>query len=388
MLTFKLTDAYCRSLKPKDKPYKVFDGRGLYLYVSASGSKIWRATYAFEGKRSTASFGPYSDVSLAEAREKLSELKGKLRNGVKPTHKPKAPKPGMTLREATKTYWESRKDLSEGYRNNAVRGIEMHLANLLDIPIDSIDRTALLSCLQRLDARGRHVYVRRVRMWSGQVFDWAIENEHATSNPAATIKPEKAFGRKKTKHFPALDLHEMPQFIARLDMDNELGSVLACWMLGYTWVRTKELRMMRWDEIHGDTWLIPEGKMKRARDHVIPLSRQALAILDQMRLRNYDSQYVFPSYHRSDRPISNNTILMLIARLGYKGKMSGHGWRSVASTWANEKQYNPDAIEMQLSHSHESKDKTRAAYNRAKYMDIRRPMLQDWADWLDGLKQD
>jgi integrase len=158
--------------------------------------------------------------------------------------------------------------------------------------------------------------------------------------------------------------------------------------IGYTWVRTNELRMMRWDEIHGDMWVIPEGKMKRARDHVVPLSRQALAILEQMRLRSYDSQYVFPSYHRGDRPISNNTILALIARIGYKGKMTGHGWRSVASTWANEKQYSPDAIEMQLSHSHESKDKTRAAYNRAKYMDIRRPMLQDWADWLDGFKQD
>jgi integrase len=388
MLTFKLTDAYCRGLKARDRPYKVFDGRGLYLYVSPTGSKIWRATYAFNGKRSTASFGPYPDVSLAEAREKLVGLKRILRDGINPTHKSEKPKPGMSLRDATKNYWEKRLDLSERYRNNAIRGIERHLAELLDTSIDTIDRTALLSCLQRLDARGKHVYVRKVRMWVGQVFDWAIENEHAKANPAATIKPEKAFGRKKVRHFPALDLHEIPQFIARLDMDGELGSVLACWLLGYTWVRTNELRMMRWDEIHGDTWIIPEGKMKRARDHVVPLSRQALAILGEMRLRSHDSQYVFPSCHRGDRPISNNTILALIARTGYKGKMTGHGWRSIASTWANEKQYSPDAIEMQLSHSHESKDKTRAAYNRAKYMDIRRPMLQDWADWLDGFKQD
>jgi integrase len=107
----------------------------------------------------------------------------------------------------------------------------LHLVDLLDTPVDTIDRTALLSCLQRLDARGKHVYVRKVRMWVGQVFDWAIENGHVKANPAATIKPEKAFGRKKVQHFPALDLHDIPQFIAQLDMDCELGSVLACWLL-------------------------------------------------------------------------------------------------------------------------------------------------------------
>src|SRR5690606_28782828 len=205
-------------------------------------------------------------------------------------------------------------------------------------------------------------------------------------NPAMLINPKKAFGRATVEHFAALELRDLPDFLARLNMEGSLQSVLACRMLGLTWTRTTELRMMRWDEIEGKVWRVPAGRMKRRKYHLVPLSRQALDILDVMRARSRGSEYVFPSDRRVDRPMSENSILYLLHRIGYKGRMTGHGWRAVASTWANENGYSKDAIERQLAHSPE--DKIRAVYNRAEYMPEREAMLQAWADWLDSHNAD
>ena len=161
-----------------------------------------------------------------------------------------------------------------------------------------------------------------------------------------------------------------------------MQSVLACKLLALTWVRTSELRMMEWAEIEADAWIIPAGKMKRRREHVVPLSRQALALLDEMRNRAAPgARFIFPAPRRADRPLSENAVLYLIARMGYHGRMTGHGWRSVASTWANDRGYSADAIERQLAHV--PGNRVRAVYNRAEYLPLRREMLQAWADWLD-----
>ena len=159
-----------------------------------------------------------------------------------------------------------------------------------------------------------------------------------------------------------------------------IQSAQACRLLALTWVRTQELRMMEWTEIDGDLWRIPAGKMKRRRDHLVPLSKQALVILENMRQRGTGSVYVFPNDRSADRPMSENAVLYLIGRIGYGGKMTGHGWRSVASTWANEAGHNKDAIERQLAHAPD--DKVRATYNRAEYLPERKTMLQAWSDWL------
>jgi integrase len=383
MPTNKLRDAQCKGAKSTGKPCKLFDGGGLFLFVSPSGAKTWRAAYRFSGKPKTISFGPYPDVSLAEAREKLAGVKTILRSGVDPMTERKqasSARKGITLGDALTAYWSGRQDISASYRSKATRGIAMHLSGLMDTPVGAIERDDLLACMQRMDAAGLHVYVRKVRMWTSQVFDWAVENGHAAANPATSIRPEKAFGKSRVEHLPALALREVPEFLHRLSFEHDLNSVLACRLLALTWVRTVELRMMEWREIEGDVWIILAGKMKRRRDHVVPLSRQALAILDEMRARNGEARYVFPAPHRGDRPMSENAILYLIARMGYKGRMSGHGWRSIASTWANERGYNPDAIERQLAHV--PNNKVRSAYNRAEYLPLRREMLQAWADWI------
>ena len=385
MPTNTLSDARCKGAKPSDKPYKLFDGGGLHLYVSTTGSRTWRLAYRLAGKPQTMSLGSYPEISLAAARVKREEAKRALIEGHDPMAPRRVNRQGITLAEATETYWQGRKDVSATYRTNALRGIELHLVRLLSKPISSITRDDLLGELLLMDAAGLHVYVRKVRMWVGQVFEWAVENGIANINPAALIRPEKAFGRAKVTSFAALALREVPEFLERLAMEGDLQSVLACRLLALTWVRTNELRMMEWSEIDeaGKVWLIPAGKMKRDRDHLVPLSDQSLAVLKQLRARSRpEARYVLSAPHRMDRPMSENSVLTLIARMGYRGRMTGHGWRSVASTWANENGYSPDAIERQLAHVPDNK--IRAVYNRAEYLTDRKKLLQDWADWLDS----
>ncbi len=382
MPTNTLTDARCRAARPTDKAQKLFDGNGLHLWISPKGAKVWRLAYRVDGVPKTISLGPYPEISLATARTRRDALRADLRDGIDPSKQRRQSRAGMTLADAVTHYWEGRRDVSDGYRTNALRGIEMHLIPALGArPVASITRDDLLRELLRMDAAGLSVYVRRVRMWVSQVFDWAVEIGHAEANPAASIRPQKAFSRVEPVPMAALDLREVPDLMARLALERDLQSVLACRLLALTWTRTGELRMMRWNEIDADAWRIPAARMKRRRDHVVPLSRQALAILDQLRARCRGSEYVFPAEHRLDRPMSENAVLYLLHRLGYKGRMTGHGWRSVASTWANERGYNRDAIERQLAHAPD--DKIRALYNRAEYLPERSAMLAAWADWLD-----
>lgn len=340
-----------------------------------------------QGKPKTMSLGPYPQVSLSEARRKRAEAKAALLAGGDPMAPRRAKK--VTFRQAVVEYWSGRMDVSESYRANALRGLELHLMPALgDLALVEIDRDRLMAELRRVDAAGHHVYVRKIRMWASQVFEWAMEHGFASVNPAAMIRPEKAFGRAPVQHMAALELREVPELMRRMALEGDLNSVLACRLLAYTWTRTSELRFMEWSEIdeHAAIWIIPAGKMKRRRDHLVPLSMQALAVLNKMRDRSRGSKYVFAAENRLDRPMSENAILYLLYRLGYKGKMTGHGWRAVASTWANERGYSADAIERQLAHV--PGDAVRAAYNRAQYLDERRRMLQDWANWLDSFTAD
>ncbi len=381
MPTNTLTDSQCRSAKPTEKGRKLFDGHGLYLYVSPLGSKSFRVAYRLDGKQQTATLGPYPLLSLAAARIQRDELRRKLLEGTSPKAPPKRVQ--LTFAQAVPLYWAGRKDVTERYVADAVRAMEMYLVPGLGAKdLGAITREHLLDELVKVDKAGRHSYVRKIRMWASQIFDWGIEHKHCATNPAAAIRPEKAFGRQKRTSFAALELDEVPGFLDRLAFEGELQSALACRMLALTWVRTTELRNMQWSEIEGDLWRIPEGKMKRARDHLVPLSAQAMAVLEKLKLRSRGSRFVLPAEHTLERPISENAVLYLLHRMGFKGRMTGHGWRSVGSTWANERGFNPDAIERQLAHV--ADDKTRAAYNRAAYLPERRKMLQAWADWLEN----
>lgn len=378
MPTNKLLDSKIRAIAATDRPQKFFDGAGLFLFVSPKGAKVWRLAYRVNGKAQTATIGPYPLIGLAEARKKRDEIKLKLLAG-EPLAK--RAKRALTLSEACGEYWGGRDDLSASYLANAKRALEMHIEPKLGaVPVAELTREQVLDALKVMDAAKLYEYVRKTRMWLSQVLDWAVENGHAEANVAATIKADKAFGKAPVEHFAAVSLPEVPALMERIALEGEIQSVLACRLLALTWTRTVELRMMEWSEIHGDQWVIPAGKMKRRREHVVPLTAQAMEIIENMRARSRGSPYVFPGDHRIERPMSENAILYLLHRCGYKGRMTGHGFRSVASTWANDAGHNPDAIERQLAHV--PADMTRAAYNRAAYLPQRRAMLQAWADWL------
>lgn len=380
MPTNTLSDHKCKAAKPGPKGQKLFDGHGLFLYVTPTGAKVWRMAYRRDGKAQTATFGPYPLLSLAEARAKRDDLRKELLNGGTVVART-AKKTSTTLAAAREQYWAGRKDLSEAYRTNAINALVQHIEPTLGTrAIDTLTRDDVLAPLNVMDAAGHHVYVRKVRMWLGQVFDWAIEQGMAKVNPCDQINPQKAFGAAPVESFASLELPQIAGFMRRLAMEGEIQSAIACKLLALTWVRTKELRFMEWTEIEGDLWRIPKGKMKRKRDHLVPLSRQALQLIERMKARSRGSIYVFPSDRRDDRTMSENAVLYLIDRIGFGGQMTGHGWRTVGSTWANESGFNRDAIERQLAHSPD--DKVRATYNRAEFLPERRAMLQAWADWL------
>ena len=375
----KLNDAAVRKAQPKAKAYKLFDGGSMYLAVLPSGVKSWRMAYRVAGKPQTATIGPYPLVSLAAARVRRDEMRLALLNGG--SVKPVKAKPVLTLEDASGQYWASRRDVSPDYRMNAENAIARHVLPALGkLPVTDITRAQVLAALMAMDTAGLSVYVRKTRIWLSQVFDWAVEHEHAAANPVQQIDPRKAFSKSVVTSFASLDITEVPAFMERLALEGVIQSAVATKLLALTWVRTQELRLMEFSEIDGDVWRIPAGKMKRRRDHIVPLSRQALELVEHMQARTRGSKYVFPNDRRLDRPMSENAILYLIGRMGYGGRMTGHGWRSIGSTWANEAGFSADAIERQLAHAPD--DRTRAVYNKAEYFDIRQKMLQAWADWL------
>ncbi len=385
MPTTALTDAKVRSLKPRPKPYKVFDGKGLHLYLSPTGAKVWRLAYRLHGKPQTMSFGPYPEVSLVAARGKRDEARERLRAGADPMQPRRAARGALTLKDACEGYWRDRQDISADYRKNIQRAFEMHVYPVIgERSVAGLTRDDFMDVFKPMNAKELFDYVRKVRGWLRQPIDWCVEHGEAAVNHVALIKPEKAFGKRKQEHFASVPLSEVGALLYRIRMEGELQSALACRLLAYTWVRTVELRTMMPGELEateGGLWRIPKGKMKRRREHLVPLSRQASQHAKALVERSPGSRFVMPNDRRPDRPMSENAILYLLGRIGYAGRMTGHGWRTIASTWANENGWTPDAIERQLAHAPD--DETRAIYNTAQYLPERRRMLQAWADWLD-----
>lgn len=376
-----LTDADCRKATPNEgKLRKLFDGHGLFLAVLPSGNKVWRLAYRNNvGTQQTAVIGPYPLIGLKDARERRDAIRLKLLDG--DDLKPKATaKPSISFDAAIAEYWAGRTDIGEGYKANALRGLAMHLSPTIGaMQVRDVTRDNLMDALKPMDAAGLTVYVRRVRMWASQVLDWSVQHGHADSNPASSINSKVAFSRKPREGFAFLPLSEVHPFLERMSLEHDIQSVLACKLLALTWTRTNELRGLKWLEVEGDTLRIPAKRMKAGREHLVPLSTQAEAILKVMKERSRGSAYVFPNDRTGSRPMSENAVLYLIHRIGYKGRMTGHGWRKVGSTWANENEYNADHIEMQLAHKDGG---VRGVYNSAEYLKPRRVMLQAFADWL------
>jgi len=386
----RLKDITVRNAKPRPKKYKIYDGEGLYLEVLPTGAKYWRMKYFFAGKEKRLALGVYPEISLADARERRSQARKVLAAGQDPVQAKQEAKRLATLKHANtfeaiaREWFENRKhEWAPSFADMVLDRLERHiLPNLGHRPIADVQAPEVLAILRVVEGKGALEMARRVMQMCGQIFMYAIATARAQRNPVADLR-----GALKTpvvKHRAYLKESELPDYLRKLDAyDGHAQTKLALRLLLLTFVRTTELRAAQWQEIDWDKaeWRIPPERMKMKETHLVPLSRQALAVLRDLQNRSGDRPYIFTNQHNPHTFMSENTMLYALYRMGYHSRTTGHGFRSTASTILNEHGFRADVIERQLAHS--ERNSVRAAYNHAQYLPERREMMQWWADYLD-----
>jgi len=390
-----LNDTKIRSIRLPEKPVKLFDGDGLFLFVTLQGSKLWRLKYRHEGKEKLLSLGKYPEVGLAEARQKKEEARKLIAAGIDPGAVKKAQKQAET--EETETFeviareWHTKfsptwaKTHTDGIMSRLERDIFPWIGKR---PIAEIKAPELLTVIRRVESRGALESAHRVRTIAGQVFRYAVATGRAEHDPAADLKG--ALPPKKVKHHAAIiDPKEICALLRAIDgYTGHFVVKCALRIAPLVFVRPGELRHAEWSEIDFEeaTWNIPANKMKMKDPHLVPLCRQAVEILKDLQPLTGTGRYVFPSARSFARPMSENAILAALRRMGYsKEEMTGHGFRAMARTILDEVlQVRPDFIEHQLAHA--VRDPNGRAYNRTAHLAERKRMMQMWADYLDGLK--
>jgi integrase len=387
-----LTDAAIRGAKAKNKPYKLFDERGLFLLVTPTGSRLWRLKYYVSGREKLLSLGDYRDVPLKRAREKRDDARRLLADGVDPSAQRKAEQlaSANTLR-AIGDEWLAiqKKTLAPNTFEIAYgRLTNMLYPSLGNMPMTEIKAPDLLAVLRRIESRGTHETAHRVRALFGRVARYAIATGRAERDVSADLRG--ALVPVATRNFPAIT---EPRRIGELlrAIDGYRGHVpteYALKLAPLLFVRPGELRGAKWKEFDLDAaeWRIPGDRMKMGREHIVPLSKQAVALLRGLQEFTGSGEYVFPSLRAPSRPISDNTLNAALRRLGFaQDEMTAHGFRSMASTRLNEMGFAGDVIELQLAHA--ERDEVRGAYNRATRIGDRRVMMQEWSNYLDGLRE-
>lgn len=402
-LAIPLTDIAPRNAKKKDKPYKLTDGGGLYLLVNTDGARYWRMDYRFGEARRTLAFGKYPDVSLAEARDKRKAARKLLDDGTDPGQvKKDVQRVGAEI--ATQTFeklardWHSNK-LASWHQTTAkdtLRRLEIDIFPQIGaMPIASITHQHMIAALRKIEARGAREVAHRVKATCARVFSYANQQGIKNANPAAdltdVLKPVQP------GHFAAITADELPEFLAAMTKNDArlfLPTRTALRLMMLLFVRTSELITTPWSEIdlEAGSWVIPWQRMKRGKltvnpdktDHHVCLSRQALDLLRELHTMTGGGKFLFPNQRDHEKPMSNGAILMALKRMGYQNKMTGHGFRALAMSTIKERLgYRHEAVDRQLAHA--QKDKVASAYDRAQFLDERKKMMQEWADYLDTI---
>lgn len=387
-LQMPMSDLKIRKLEPREKPYMVRDDRGLYLEILPNGAKYWRIRLWEHGKEIKRSLGVYPEVTLAQARTKRDEIRGRVSAGESAFT---AREDGATFRAVTNE-WLEKKVLpirTPGHvRSIRYRVHRWLLPSIGHRPMAAITARDLLDIARRIEANGTYETAHRVMQICGQVFRYGVATGRCQRDPTGDLKG--ALVPVRETHHPTITEPRKIGALARV-LDGYDGSLVvrcALRLALLTFVRPGELRNAEWREIDmaKAEWRIPAEKMKMRRPHVVPLSRQALAALEAVRQLTGRGRYVFPSIRTWDRPMSENTVNAALRRMGYeKDELTGHGFRSMASTVLNEHGWPADAIERQLAHV--EGNSVRAAYNYAEHLEKRREMMQWWADWLEARKR-
>ncbi len=386
----KLNARQVDAAKPREKAYKLADGAGLYLEVVPSGSRYWRMKYRFNGKEKRMAFGVYPAVSLAQTRALRDEAKKKLSEGIDPSFAKKEEKLVRDVQlnntfQAVALEWHGTKvsRWSEGYASDIIEAFNKDIFPYIgQQPVNEIKPLVLLNVLRRMESRGATEKAKKVRQRCSEVFRYAIVTGRAEYNPAGDLT--SAMSGHESKHYPFLTVEELPDFFKALS--GYTGSplvVLAARLLILTGVRTGELRGAFWSEfdLEKAVWEIPAERMKMKRPHLVPLSTQALEIVQQLKVMSGQYPLVFPGRNDPRKTMSEASINQVFKRIGYTGKVTGHGFRHTMSTILHEEGFNTAWIETQLAHV--DKNAIRGTYNHALYLEGRREMMQWYADYID-----
>jgi integrase len=394
-----LTDAAIRATKPGKKPFKLYDREGLFLLVNPGGSKLWRWRYWANGKEKLMALGEYPIVNLTEARDRHFAARKKVAAGIDPIAERKAEAESRKRvaeaqdREAENSFekiarnwwewWAAGK--SPRHTDYVLRRLEADVFPAFGHKfVDNVTPADIRKLMLAIESRGARDVAKRAHETTSQIFRYAIAHGVASGNPAANFRPKDILAEANEVNFSRVDAKELPMFLAKMvNYDGDATTRLAMRLMAYTFVRTSELIESKWEELNLDNarWDIPAERMKMDTPHVVPLSRQSVGVLRALQLLTGNGKFVFPGAHNKNKPMSNNTILFALYRLGYKGRMTGHGFRGLASTILHENDFADEHIELQLAHL--KRNKVAAAYNHAKYLSQRASMMQWWADHLD-----
>lgn len=389
----KLTARQVDTSKPKDKPYKLSDGGGLYLLVNPNGSRYWRLKYRIAGKEKLLALGVYPDVTLAEARQKRADAKKVLAAGGDPVQEKQEEKQAKEQAVANSferlaMEWHSHKSTSwsEGYAEHLLMYLKKDIFPFIgQKAITDISQVEMLNVLRKMEQRGVLDKLKKTRQACRQIFTYAIITGRAEHNPVSDLAG--ALKSPKQQHYPHLLVDQIPDFLRALSEYS--GSSItrnATRLLMLTGLRTIELRASEWVDIDFDkgVWNIPAERMKMRRPHLVPLSSQVRELLEEIHQLTGRGKYVFPGRNDAGKPMSEASVNQVIKRIGYDGKATGHGFRHTMSTILHEQGYNTAWIETQLAHV--DKNSIRGTYNHAQYLDGRREMLQWYADYMAALE--
>ena len=391
-----LTDLKIRQSKPRDKEYSVSDGGGMFLWVTPTGGKLFRWGYRFGGKRKLMALGKYPDVSLADARERHACARRLLAKGVDPMAQRKAERTAdkaavensfQSVALIWFVHWQDGK--SPRHAEYVKRRMERDIFPCLGTrPIAEIEAPEVVAMSKAIQDRGARDIAKRALETTSQIFRHGIAHGYCKRNPAVDFRPRDVLKSAPKTNYARVESKDLPALLRAIEVYQGTHITrLATKFMALTFVRTKELIGARWSEIdmEGARWNIPAERMKMRAPHIVPLSRQSIEILETLRTLSGSSEFLFPGDRNPKRPMSNMTILEALKRMGYKGRMTGHGFRGLASTILHEQGYNHLHIELQLAHA--ERNAVSAAYNHALYLESRAKMMQDWADFLDRTRR-
>tara|TARA_A100001391_G_scaffold176726_1_gene140139 strand:- start:5085 stop:6353 length:1269 start_codon:yes stop_codon:yes gene_type:complete len=376
----------------QSQPFWLKDGGSLFLYVTPAGNKLWRFRYRIGGKPAIYAIGKYPEVSLEAARVERDRARDLVKQGIHPVVEKRTRvsvqiEVNETTFESVARRWMlSNVQWSEGYADQVKKYLEKDVfPKVGNLPISSIRPAHLRPLIRGVAERGAPTVAILIRQWCSQLFAYASAEDLCDQDPTALLK--RSVKRPRVRHNPPLPWNEIPDFLNKVDESGYRATVIALRLMALTYVRTAELRKAKWTEfdLKNAIWTVPAGRMKMRQPHIVPLSKQAIELLEELQKLTGGGEFLFPSFRKPGQVISATTLNKALERMGYLGRFSSHGFRATATTLLGLLSYPENRVDLQLAHSRRKKDSSRAPYDHTKYIASRKIIMQDWADILDAL---